>query len=361
MLNNINSEIKSQLILAIGTIIVVMTMTAGLVIFIDEPFLGTWGALFFIACVPAQVLLGIWKNSGYPVVLTKVRQPLKGLGYLLITILIGLLVSTLVFVVVGGSIWLPRPPVIHYIIVTVVVTFWYVIVWQCWPVSLIKKNNPFLQFVIMYFVVYGFGYLVFDSLFNFDFLRGTEIYVAEIDPGGIFNAWYAVSFLVTTVSVIFALVLLENWPVSIWLKPDRMFLWGALNTLIVLSVSSLIYGVVIFYLDVDPVKYLIHGPVTFIFGVFIPLNLFEGKLYKLRLQPVKGIMLLLVSVICGYLLNKLYFGFPGVLLNEKTSGFPTYELELWVANAMLAFSFPVLVAFTDHFNFWPLRLSKSPD
>ena len=40
------------------------------------------------------------------------------------------------------------------------------------------------------------------------------------------------------------------------------------------------------------------------------------------------------------------------------SGAPVYALELWVANAMLAFSFPILVAITDHLQFWPMRVNN---
>jgi len=37
------------------------------------------------------------------------------------------------------------------------------------------------------------------------------------------------------------------------------------------------------------------------------------------------------------------------------AGSPAYELEIWVANAMLGITFPLMVVFADFFEFWPLE------
>lgn len=36
------------------------------------------------------------------------------------------------------------------------------------------------------------------------------------------------------------------------------------------------------------------------------------------------------------------------------AGAPGYYLELWLASAMLGMTFPVIVAYTAGFDFWPL-------
>ena len=41
-----------------------------------------------------------------------------------------------------------------------------------------------------------------------------------------------------------------------------------------------------------------------------------------------------------------------------TSGTPQYSLELWTASAMLAITFPLMVAFADYFAFWPIHKSR---
>jgi hypothetical protein len=41
------------------------------------------------------------------------------------------------------------------------------------------------------------------------------------------------------------------------------------------------------------------------------------------------------------------------------SGAPAYELELWLASAMLAVTFPLIVLATDFLAFWPLRRGRA--
>jgi hypothetical protein len=40
---------------------------------------------------------------------------------------------------------------------------------------------------------------------------------------------------------------------------------------------------------------------------------------------------------------------------ELPSGPPAYAAQLWLANALLAVTFPFLVIHAAFFNFWPLR------
>ena len=39
-------------------------------------------------------------------------------------------------------------------------------------------------------------------------------------------------------------------------------------------------------------------------------------------------------------------------------GKPNYDLELWLASAMLAITFPFMVVFADFFDFWPLARQR---
>ncbi|MBS0282101.1 MAG: hypothetical protein JSR25_13120 [Proteobacteria bacterium] len=40
-------------------------------------------------------------------------------------------------------------------------------------------------------------------------------------------------------------------------------------------------------------------------------------------------------------------------------GGPRYELELWVATALLAVTFPLIVVVTGYFDFWPLKRART--
>ena len=341
-------------VLAFSSLGLVVALAMTVMATVNEPFLGTWLALFFISCVPAQVLLGQWLELGFPRFIAQARQPTRGILCVLMCAGIGLAVTTLTHLFVGGGIAFPRPPVIHYSIVTVVLTFWFVIVWQCWPLSESARRPGWLALALAV-VAYLIGYGLFSQLFSFEVMSDSDVYVASLDPKGLLPAWTVISFLVTTVAVIFALVLFDFWPVSALVRPTQPFLWGIACSSLIILITLAIHGTAIFYFHLDPVKYLVHGPVSFIFGVFVPLNLFEGKLLSGRQPLIRGSLLVLLSALSGLLLNRLYFGLSDVVAGTMASGAPSYELELWAANAMLAFSFPILVALTDHFRFWPLR------
>lgn len=44
--------------------------------------------------------------------------------------------------------------------------------------------------------------------------------------------------------------------------------------------------------------------------------------------------------------------FTGINLH---SGSPGYELELWIANALLGITFPIIVVVAKYFDFWPVK------
>lgn len=51
-----------------------------------------------------------------------------------------------------------------------------------------------------------------------------------------------------------------------------------------------------------------------------------------------------------------------ITCDEKTKSIQmpiplAYDLELWVSSAMLAITFPIMVAFAGFFDFWPLARS----
>jgi hypothetical protein len=74
-------------------------------------------------------------------------------------------------------------------------------------------------------------------------------------------------------------------------------------------------------------------------------------------QPVTGLVLCAAAALLAAALFALYtavasmrFALPG--------GAPQYMLELWTASAMLAITFPLMVAFADYFSFWPIQKSR---
>lgn len=77
----------------------------------------------------------------------------------------------------------------------------------------------------------------------------------------------------------------------------------------------------------------------------------EPALFKVP-QPLRGPVLCVCAAVLAVALFALYqaaanlrFGLPGRA--------PQYTLALWIASAMLAITFALMVAFTDYFAFWP--------
>ena len=78
-------------------------------------------------------------------------------------------------------------------------------------------------------------------------------------------------------------------------------------------------------------------------------------------QPGKGIILLILNIILAVVMYYLYLWFSFLIAGPLPSGGATgYVLELWIATALLGFTFPVIAMYTGYFNFWPLSEPKPP-
>ncbi|WP_111977032.1 hypothetical protein [Algibacillus agarilyticus] len=340
--------------IALITLTLVITLTMSIMHFVDYAFMETWLVLAFIMCVPFQVASGILLETNKPRLLARLSLPSKGLLIILCCAVSAILVSIVTYYTVGGGIELPKPPVINYAIAVVVATFWYAIVWQCWPIAKFTNKPEWLALSVV-FVGLFLGYLIFNFSFSFEFMQSSPLYEETLDPKGWFKSWNVVAFLVTTVAVIFTFVLFDFWPISQIKLGNKAFVGNLIKSLSIIAIAGSIYLLFVNYWDFDPVIYLVNGPISYIFGMFVPLNLFSGQLFSHIKQPTRGIYLVIVSAIAGFLLNLLYFWFAQQMLPEALIG-GLYQQELWVANAMLAFSFPLLVAITAHLQFWPLCL-----
>jgi hypothetical protein len=291
--------------------------------FVDHSFMESWLALVFIVAVPFQVAVATYMPSS---VMANLPQPFKG-GLMAVSYsLLAMIFSWILYLAFNGELALPSPLLINYVIVSVVVTFWFVIVWQCCPVNQLTQNT-LLQAVTIIVVAFTLAYVIFNLAFDFSWLSDTAFYVAEFDPKGWFNSWQVVAFLVTTVAVIFSLVLLDFYPISRFISMDNVFTWGLTNSVVILSVAGAIYYLAVHYLALDPVIYLVNGPISYIFGIFIPLNLMQGQLFNHLAQPVRGFCLMIVSAVAGLLLNQLYFWLAVNIMPSQLLTVP-YQQEL---------------------------------
>lgn len=106
--------------------------------------------------------------------------------------------------------------------------------------------------------------------------------------------------------------------------------------------------------------YTLKVPICIIFGEFIMLLLMQTWPVQTVKQPGKGIVLIIFNIILAVVMYYLYRWFMVISVGPLPGGPPGYVQELWIATALLGFTFPVIASFTGFFNFWPLTEPKPP-
>ncbi|MCM2357867.1 MAG: hypothetical protein NDI77_06940 [Geobacteraceae bacterium] len=317
-----------------------------------------WVTLLLVAMVPPQIVLTLALQGQHPASLARLPQPLRGVAFCALTAIIGLPIAAVANATLGGGLTPPTPFVNMFLILGVCVTLGLVAPFQCWPFSAIFPKRPLLMGASILVGAYAISALLFNTLFNFDFLQGAPFYRADLNPHGLFMAWIPLIFALTCFVVILCLVLLDFWPVAA-LPPlipavGKQPLFGIVSAIFIALVASGIWALFVGSLHMDMVVFLIRVIISLIFGIFILLIMMEGAQFVTIPQPARGGVLILVAVVLSMASFALYkfacqnaFGLP--------SGPPTYDRELWLASAMLAVTFPMMVAYANFFQFWPFR------
>ena len=244
---------------------------------------------------------------------------------------------------------------VMYAVFSIAVCLWVALVWRCWPLTLFLKSPPALGAGVLV-LSYGVAFVLFKLLFNFGFMAGAPVYVAALDPKGLFNAWTILVYAVTTVGTIMAFLLLDFWPVSGFVSEKRPALISALSTPVILGVSALWMNIGVVQFHMDPVVFMVRFPISFIFGFFLITAMAENRLLAGMAQPAKGLLLIVVAAAAMVALYALYaYAAPLLAHGPLASGAPGYDKELWIATAMLGITFPLVIAFAAFFNFWPLK------
>lgn len=337
----------------LGLAAVMLASLALIGCFSGEVF-ATWVTFFVVCAVPVEIVLSmVWRNQ-YPGWLSSLKQPLWGLALLGFTLAGAALIAALVFTTQAQLVGPPTPFTLMYVIFCVLITFWLVIAWDCWPLALVLRHPLGLGLGIL-LLAYLLGYRLFTWLFNFSALAGAPFYRASLDPHGWVPAFEMLAFAVTTVSVLFACVLLEFWPLSRLPLLSRQPWAGLARSALVLLASGVLYGFGTRVLGIEPVPFMVHGAIALLFGTLIPLLMFEGQLFAGSPQPLRGALQVGIAILAGTLLPRLYWAVAPWLSGPMTAGAPGYAQEFWLASALLAMTFPLLVVFSQFLDFWPLR------
>lgn len=346
-------DLKQPLLGIAATAIIIGISLAFMALFDLLTFTG-WVSYGLIAMIPMEIVVGITWGSRQPEFVAAQPQPLRGILLVLVTAGVGIVVGLVSFRTVGGGLGGPPSPMLmHAMIVSVVVTFWFAVMWGGWPFSLMKSQV--FAGMIMLVVCYLVNYLLFRLFFDYAFMQDAPVYVATLDPGGMFNGVDAMVFYVTAIGIMFLTLNFDLWPFTtapgIMRQPLLGLIWTA--TALVLGGFAFYMGVDLFGLD--PMRFLITVPIPFIFGTIVVLNMLQGSMFAGMTQPVRGILNALASAFIGSVLALGYGSVAETVSGPVAAGPPSYDFEIWLASALLAVTFPFLIFKAEFFGFWPLK------
>lgn len=105
---------------------------------------------------------------------------------------------------------------------------------------------------------------------------------------------------------------------------------------------------------------MVRVPVSFIFGAILVTNMTRFQLFAGVAQPLRGFALVGLAALLAVAMQALYRALaPIVAGTDLPTGPPGYALELWIATAMLAVTFPLLTIVSGYFEFWPLSARRN--
>ena len=348
-----------QPVLGIVATVLVMAVALAFISAFSFPTFAGWVAYGLLCVIPIQVVMAVTWGAGQPPFAAKQPQPVRGLLLTIFALVVGAIVAFAVIRLVGAGLAPPPPIVAHWVIVAVPITFWAAIMWGGWPFTKLIKN-PMAAGLTMLLAVYVVNHVLFRIFFNYEFMAGAPVYVAALDPHGMFNGWSALVFYVTALAGMFLMICFDLWPLTtvgaIMQQPVLGIVW---------TVCALLFAGVAFYVGVtrmhmDVVRFLIRVPVPLIFGSIIVLNMLQNSLFGKMTQPAKGIANVIAVAVIGTALARAYGALAPTVTGQLAAGAPAYDFEIWLASACLSTTFPFLIFYAEFFQFWPLQTKTTP-
>jgi hypothetical protein len=345
-------KLKQPVLGILATAITIVVSLGFIKLFTYRTF-ADWVGYCLMCIIPIALIIAItWEGGKYPASVGALRQPAKGIALLVIALLVGVVAGVAIIAFVGGKITPPAPMANMYDIFVIDMSFLLIVMFGGWPFTSMIKNRV-VAAVPLLLATYIVGYGLFRVFFNFEFMQGAPVYVPALDPHGLSNAFVAIGFATAALCGMFVLINFDLWPLTKSASLMRQPTLGIVWTLI-----ALVFGVIATYigysvLEIDVVVFLVRASVAFIFGTIVVQNMLQGSLFAKFNQPLKGILNNFACVVIGGALCTMY-GFLAPAIHGKLAvGPPTYELELWMATALLGVTFPFFTI-VGHFELWPL-------
>lgn len=304
------------------------------------------GIFSFVAlcCIPIQILLA----HHWPGRRLASGRAASGLAWFALMLVTGAVAAFIVQFVIARGWGIAFPGLPMFCIVAVVVTLWLVLVCDGWPFTLLRSR--ILRVAVMTAAVYLLAYLLFRLLFDFSAFGLPSGAGLRPAPTGLFDAFHALTFLVTVISGLFLAPCFRFAGMPSATGPRALA-----NTALCLIWGTLLYGVGVGLLGMDVVRFLIWVPVPVLFGGLIVVKMCQGQFFAHPRQTLpNGALTLATLIVVGEILVALYGELAILVHPGLVWGAPTYAGELLVANATLALTFLLLNVAADFFDYWPL-------
>jgi hypothetical protein len=349
--------VKQPALGLVASALVIAIALAFISLFSVGAFLG-WVSFFMLGLIPMQVVaVVLW--GGNPGFVSTMGQPMKGLVLVLLTVVVSLVATVAAFYIVGEGVSPPGPIPSHFAVVVVPTTFWLAIMMGGWPFTSLIKNPIVAGFAVV-IAAYVLTYVEFRVFFNYAFMEGAPVYLASA-PHGMFNAIMALVFHVTALAVMFLVLCFDLWPLTKSPGLMKQPVLGIVWSVIALGGAALAMWIGVGISGMDPMAFLTGVTAPFIFGSIIILNMLQNSLFATMTQPVRGLANAIGAAVVGVVLAHLYVALVPLVSGTLASGPPGYDLEVWLANALLSVTFPFLIYYAVFFGYWPLtRPLSSP-
>jgi hypothetical protein len=148
-----------QPLLGIAATALIVTISLLFISLFDFPTFAGWVSYGIMCIIPMEIVVGITWGAKLPGMVDTQPQPLRGALLVIVTAAAGLVVGPVYFALVGGGQGPPSPMLMHATIVSVVVTFWFAVMWGGWPFTLL--GHPIVSGLAMLTACYTVNYLLF--------------------------------------------------------------------------------------------------------------------------------------------------------------------------------------------------------
>lgn len=336
--------------LGITAAIFVIGVCVFLVILLPARLLTGWVGLFLTACVPALIA-----EVAFPLDMPGEKgaappQPVRGLLRVGRVLAFGIATSvTAVIVYVGAPD--PAPFALLPLVCAVPITMCLVLLFQGWPiVGRLSKRLVGPGVIVASHVIV----LVIDrSLLNYQFLSRAPNYEPLLHLSGIVDARDAAALLVTLAGAILALSalgLISPEPGPTRIISSTQPLKGVVNLSLASVIVAAVWYACVVLIGMNVALFQARVSVSFVFGMFVMTVLMDGKAFAKMAQPLRGILVISCAGVIAGLAYPIYY-WAWTVGTIGADGDP----ENWISAAMLALTFPVMVAFAELFAFWPLH------